>query len=279
MNVAKRTGAMRCILLCTAVLAIACGPLACRSRGKQLTQPVQADPEIANRESLSDRSYAYWQAKVDDDCATIFAFRDPVRREGYTAEQYCAWHKDSEPFEVHAFTIQDVVADDDIGWIDLENTVRLRRVPVAKPVTARRWEKWMRVDADWYPVPKDAQDNFPVAPALRDLEEEKLLMERFTDSWNARLEGDWERLYALTDPEDLETVSIDQFSETHSLIGYQHYVPLWVQAIDDHGIVRTKVTHKVNDPSLTKMPPTDVTLNERWIKRDGVWYMDLDPGK
>jgi len=76
----------------------------------------------------------------------------------------------------------------------------------------------------------------------------------------------------MIDPQVRDQVPRDQFAEAESQLIYLSHEILWVEVIDTSGRVRAAITHRPDDPNLTKMPPSTVYINERWVLVDGYWY-------
>ena len=58
-------------------------------------------------------------------------------------------------------------------------------------------------------------------------------------------------------------------------LDFLSYETLWVEVIGDTGLARVGYTVKMRDPSMSKMPARRTALNEKWIRRDGAWYLDI----
>lgn len=231
--------------------------------------------------ALAERARTLWDAKVAGDCHTVYLFESSRGLEGVTEEGFCDYFNNEEPFKVHSCTVQDVLVDGDMGWVQLEVTTSMRRFPAANPVTAQRWEKWHYVPdlvdggKHWIPVPPDALEAYPDTPALRDAAAEAELRARFDESWQARVDHDWTRLYDFIDPRDRPQIDPQVFADTHAMFEYLSCDVHWVQVKGDNGTVRVTVHHKLNDPSLTKLPPRDATVREEWVRYEGTWYLDV----
>jgi hypothetical protein len=110
---------------------------------------------------------------------------------------------------------------------------------------------------------------------VRDAEAEAQLLDRFNEAWPPRLALDWDQLYEMTDPEDHAEVDADSFSRGNALVEYLDHHVHWVQVIGDNGVIHVSYEYKLSDPSLTKMAPQVKAIDERWVRRDGEWYLDL----
>lgn len=250
-------------------------PAGCR-REAISTEVQQVSSEMAATpvETLRARAKLLWDAKVAEDCATVFLF-EPLRgQEGVTEEDFCVYFKTEEPFKVQSCTVGEALVEGEMGWVELDVTTSMRRFPSAAPVSTHRWERWHLVNDEWRPVPANLLDSYPAAPPERDLAAEADLRARFEESWQARVDRDWPRLFDFIDPRDREQIDLTVFSDSHELIEYISCNVHWVEVIGDSGIVRATVHHKINDPSLTKMDARDAAIREEWIRFEGEWYLD-----
>ncbi len=186
-----------------------------------------------------------------------------------------AWCREHEPFRIHAFHLDQVLTEGQLGWVELAYRTSLSRFPDLAPRDVDRWQKWLLVDGQWYPIGPRHLSDYPESPAQRDGAQEQRLAARFEESWKARRDRDWHRLYELTDPRDWPDVPEDEFTEVESLFDYLSYKLGWVQVFEETGKVRVSYHHKVNDPSLTKLPARSIWIVEKWTKYDGEWYRDL----
>jgi len=242
--------------------------------GTERRPPAAADA-APQPQTLTERAGTLWRARVEEDCATAFLFESTRGSEGVTQESFCEYFRNEDPFRVHSATVGEVLSEKDWGWVQLEVTTSMRRFPTATPVTTQRWERWRRVDGEWMPVPAKELDEYPDSPALRDAAGEADLRARFDASWQARVNKDWPALFELVDPRDREGIDPTVFAETHSLFEYLDCNVHWVEVKDSAGVVRVTVHHKLNDPSLTKLPARDATVREEWVKYEGEWYLDV----
>lgn len=236
---------------------------------------MEAPPETSPVDALRQRAERLWQARQDQDWVAIFPFQDPQAVEGVTEADYVAWAEENEPFLVHEFRLGDVLTEKDIGWVEVHCRTSMRRFTDVPPREVHRWEKWRVLEDRWYPVPPREMENYPASPAERDAAEEQRLLARFEDSWEARRAEDWDRLFALSDPRTRGDIPLDEFAEAQGLIEYLSRDVQWVEAMGDHGRIRVKILHKLNDPSMTKLAPRSLLVIERWVRVDDEWYRDL----
>lgn len=228
-------------------------------------------------ESLTRHATRLWDARVAEDWPTVFEYQQFRSEDELTVEEFANWSRENEPFIIRSYDIEHVAVEDDLGWVTLEYKSSMRQFPDAPAKTTSRQEKWQRLDGRWLLVPPLEYDLYPVSPAERDLVAENDLLDRFEESWQARVDADWSKLYAMSDPKDHDYIAEHELAEAKSLTIYLQHDVEWVQVIGDNGVVRVAITHKINDPNLTKLPERVVVKNEHWIRRDGQWYMDLRP--
>jgi len=224
-------------------------------------------------QTLRQRAAESWEARSKDDWAAVFRFQEP--REGVTEDGFIDWCEKEEPFRVQSFQVGDVIADGEMGWVEVDSLTSVRRFPAMPPREVHQWEKWRLTDGIWYPVPRPELESYPISPALRDAAEEARLLARFEESWKARSCEDWASLYELVDPADRLEITGEQFAEVFSLLDFLSCKLRWVEVVGELGNIRLAYCHKVVDPNLTKMLPETSVMTETWIKRESVWYLDL----
>jgi hypothetical protein len=236
---------------------------------------VEAPPETAPADALRQRAERLWQARQDRDWAAIFLFQDPQAVEGVTEEEYITWAEENEPFLIEDSRLGDVITEEEMGWVEVFARTSMRRFPAVPPRDVHRWEKWRVLEDGWFPVPPRELEHYPAAPAERDAAEEQRLLARFEASWEARRQGDWDRLFELSDPTIRDDIPREEYAQAQQMIEYLSCNVRWVEARGEHGSVRVEILHKLNDPSMTKLPPRTIAVTERWLKVDGEWYRDL----
>ncbi len=251
----------------------ACGPKGAAG-GPGAVQEHQAP---APPTALRDRAERLWQARLNKDWTTVFVFQDPQDTQGAEVADFVTWCEQEEPFRVESFEFGQVLVEGDMGWVEVRYRARIAKFMSLPPRDATQWEKWLRSDGQWGLVSRRALDSVPASPALRDAQQEARLRARFEEAWVPRLATDWGTLYAMTDPQDRAEVDEDTFARGNEMVGYLDRTVHWVQVIGDSGTIRVSYEYKLNDPSLTKLPPQVRTLDESWVQRDGEWYLDLKP--
>jgi len=243
--------------------------------GPQRRAAETVKPTYPGADDLKGRAEQLWTARRAEDWNTVFRFEDPQRRQEMVQAEFVTWCQENEPFRVHAFEVKRVQTDGPLGWVELDCRTSVRQFPKMPPRDLVRWEKWRIVDGQWYPVPRRGLKNYPDAPARRDAAAEARLSKRFEQSCQARCAGDWERVYEMTDPRDREHVTREQFVEKESIFQHVACDVQWVEVVGNRGRVRVLYKAKLNDPSMTKLPPQATYATERWIEYEDNWYLDL----
>ncbi len=242
---------------------------------EQGSDPQAARVEPPPPESLHDRAEQLWQARQEEDWSTVYRFQLFPEGEEVAEADFAQWSENEEPFRYPSFRLGESVSDGEFGWVEVTCQTAMRRFPDLPPREVSRWEKWRRVDGVWFPVPADQLESYPTAPAERDLPEEARLRQRFEESWAVRLAQDWQALYEMCDPADLPDDPEARSVPKYLPLQFLEYELLWLEVIGDHGSIRLIMTHRIDDPSLSKLPPQRLVMTEQWVKRDGQWYLDL----
>ncbi|MBW7905145.1 MAG: hypothetical protein LC135_06110 [Phycisphaerae bacterium] len=244
--------------------------------GSQPRRAPAARTDAERTARLVERARILWQARQDEDWSRTFDFRDPRVAKAEDREKYIEWCRENEPIAILAHRVLGGQVEGHFGWVQVESTKRVRRYPAAAAQQVRQWERWRWVGEDWYPVPAEELSLYPDAPAARDREGEQRLKERFEEAWQCRLKRDYEKLYALTDPEDHEEVKFDMLVADESQFEHLSKDVEFIEVIGDRGRILVAYTVKLTDPSVSKQPPQEILINERWIRRDGQWYRELN---
>ncbi len=231
--------------------------------------------DAADLDALRHRAHRLWAARRDLDCPTVFIFDSPDHQDAATEKAFIEWCRNEEPLRIVDFDLRNVEVDGDLGWVHAVYHVRFQRAPEADVEAGDAWEKWYKNKDEWYPVAKTELNNYPEQPSLRDAAAETELRNRFLESFEARRNEYWHRLFELSDPKDHDAVTETMFIESESMFQYLGIKLIWVEVIGERGRVRVAYDHKIADPSLTKLSPRTMTITEKWIVRDGIWYRDL----
>lgn len=236
--------------------------------------PIDPSPTLRPEDELRARAESLWRARRDQNWAEVFEFRTPAERQDAKVEDFIEWSNKNEPFLIQSYEVGAVEVAEPLGWTQVKYTTRIRQFPNQPPRDAEQWQKWRRIDAVWYPVaPREAQ-GYPEPPSQRNAAEEARLRSRFADYWKARTARDYEKLIDLTDPADRPDLTVEQVRGIEEKIAFLDARIEWIEVIGTHGRMAVTYKHKLDDPSLTKAPPRETTLIERWILSDGEWYLD-----
>lgn len=236
---------------------------------------MSAEDHRARSAGLRERVEKLWSARQAEDWRTVFTFEDPELQAASTPEEFESWSSENEPFKVVSFSVLGVEQQGDLGWAELDTKMGVRRFPTAPIRDIQRWETWHRLDGTWYPIPRGADDQYPVAPSRRDADAEAALRARFAEAWKARKSADWKALFQMIEPQDRAQTDETSFALVQNKIKFLDADVEWVQVVGSAGVVRVDYKHRFNDPSLTKMTPRNLVVNEDWVLIDGTWYLDV----
>jgi hypothetical protein len=259
---------------CIAAVVLSGGCGEPRSSGDTDTQAAAPRAESRDVQDLRERATALWTALASEDWKTRYALEEPRVQKEVPEEEYIRWCVEKEPFTYVSFHFFGVETEGDMGWVDVERALSVRKVGTA-PTSMRVWQKWRRVDGAWYPVPTKEVDYYPSAPSLRDLEAEQALARRFQEAWEQRKSGNCTDLYAFLDPRDLAGRSVEDFCKLVSEKQYLDYTVNWIEVIGNKGRIVGAYKSKINDPNLAKMPAALDPMNEHWVLHEDRWYIDV----
>ncbi len=256
------------------LLGLAAG---CISPGPAVGKPTTQPAPGPTAEQLRARAEVLWSARVREDWAATLEFQRPAEREKIDREEWVNWHKQNEPLVIQRYELGTVVTEGPLGWVQVKYTSGARKFPGIAPREAERWENWRAVDGTWYPLGPREDDTMPRAPVLRNAAEEQRLRSRWEATWAARQARDWAALYALTDPADHETVTLEMLAKDEEAFTHIAADVQWVEVVGEHDRGRVCVVYraKFNDPSLQKALPQEFVRIEPWVRRDGQWYREL----
>ncbi len=242
--------------------------------GCRTGEPANQGPTTrADTASLQQRATQLWQARQAEDWDAVLRFEPPERQASINRDEFVKWQKQHQPFVIHSFALGRVQSDGQLGWVEANYESTMRQFPNVPARQATRWEKWQFRDGNWYPVPVQLQDQFPDAPALRNLTEEQRLRKRVERACQARMAGDWAAMHALLTPDQREQVTVENFVEEGEKFQYVECTIAWIQVLGERGQARMVYHLKSCDPSLTKLPPQEVPILERWTLVDGEWLL------
>ena len=225
---------------------------------------------------LRGRVARYWSAKATEDWSTVYGFLTPAVQASKSREEFVEWSQANEPFRILSHEVVDVQTEKERGWAFIRYASQLPRFPDAAPRATQTWQKWVRIDGAWYPVPPTELEIHPNAPAMRDAGEELRLKTRIHFAFEARQNKDWHALYLLSDPRDHDRYSEESFIRAESLVEYLSCRIDWAEVIGNRGRARVGYEHRLADPNLTKLPLQTLHVIEPWTLHEGEWYRDLD---
>lgn len=237
-----------------------------------------ASSTTTDKQSLQSAVKRLWDARVAQDWLVVYDYQQFRNAVNTTPAEFAKWSQENEPFLIKSYEIADTAVEGDFGWAKVNYVTSVRKFPDLPPTHTTREEKWQRVDGAWKLVPPAELADYPENPHSRDLEAEKVLRQRFEQSWKARVDRDWHALYEMIDPSARTQFAEKDYAEAKDTTIYISYDIKWINVTGDIGRVRVAVNHKINDPNLTKLPPSEIVVEETWVKRDGQWYMDPEKG-
>lgn len=249
----------------------------CQSAGRQDSDHDDAPP--AKSAPLAERVADYWKYRQADEPAPLFDFLTPDRRSGSTAEDYAAWYRENEPFVIQSYEIGEIARQQRFAWAEVTYSTKLRKFPNLPPRKSQMWQKWVEIDGAWYPAPPSEQKLIPAAPAQRDAAAEQRLRQAFEQAWQFRAASNWAGLYQVTDPNDHDQISEDEFVRVHEALSvrYLDYRIEWVEVAQaaDRGRVRVTFTTTLTDPTVSKIGDKTQSVEEQWVEVDGNWFLDI----
>ncbi len=268
--------------ICTIVLAAFVALLAgCPDSGRNKPSPMPpesngksaAQPATAAR--LGERAAEYWKASSNEDCAGVYRLTDPRVLGGRPESEFCDWYLKNEPFQIHAYTIKRFDVQERMGWVELDYTSTIRQAPNVPPRNATMIHKWHYFQGDWYPVPREELNRYPEAIWRRDANEEAALYPSVQDYWEARLAGDYDKMYAAVTPSARNAVALEQFMRSMSQAITCSYRIEWIEVVNGVGRAMVYCETKLNDPHQRKTPCNPMPPQiDRWVRIDGAWFLD-----
>lgn len=236
--------------------------------------PTDLTPALRPEDELRARAETLWRARRDQNWAEVFQFRTPAERQDAKVEDFIEWSNKNEPFIIERYELGAVEVAEPLGWTQVKYTSRIRQFPNQPPRDAEQWQKWRRIESQWYPIAPREVAGYPEPPSQRNAAQEARLRARFADYWKARSTRDYQKLVELTDPADRPELTVEEVQAIEERIAFLDARIEWVEVIGPRGRMAVTYKHKLDDPSLTKAQPRETTLIERWIESDGEWYLD-----
>src|SRR5690606_20586517 len=121
-----------CAALAAGLLALALASCASSDHRAAALETSSSDNSAAllsPEDNLRHRAQLLWSARQREDWPTVFQFADADVRRQATAEQFAEWAAANESFQVRDFTLQRVLVDGDMGWVELDLQLGLRKFP------------------------------------------------------------------------------------------------------------------------------------------------------
>jgi len=234
-----------------------------------------ASPGLPAQEDqgLQERAKIFWDARVRGDWAVLYEYLPPSSQGGTSRDQFAESGKKKSAFRFLSFEIRKAETAGGLGWVDVVSTAQAVGTTLP-PKTTETWEQWEKIDGKWYPIDPKRRGEAPlVPPSLRPAEEEAALKKRVDELWSAKEKEQWGLLYAYCDPEFRKTVSQEEFLQKRPYYIYVDHTVEWAEVNGDLGKARVDYLIRPSDPYLSKAEPLDQTTVEKWVKKDGVWYL------
>jgi hypothetical protein len=225
--------------------------------------------------ALRERATAFWEARVKGNWGTVYDYLSGSEIGSASKEDYVTFTKEKGPFVYLSYKVGEVDVDGDTGWVKTAYDIRPLRFPGYPPNHLEQWLVWEKRDGKWYPIPKERQEDEPkLPPRLRALKEERAVIARANEFWQAREKADYALLYQYLSPTYTKQISKEEFLEKKALYVYVEHTILWAEVEGDRAKVRVTVGTRPTDPNLTKMAPAHETIVQEWIKVKDQWYVD-----
>lgn len=239
------------------------------------SRPTTDAERAGGAEALRQRAERLWAARAKDDYATVFEFQDPRQVGTAKVEEFVEWSKANEPFKYEAYKLGRVETQSRIGWVEVDQKMRVRKYADAPPNEMTRWETWHVMDGRWVLVPLPEIKALPQSPALRDAAQEQRLRARAEEASRARIARDFETLYQYMHPREREELSYQRFASTEAKLEFAELEMEWVEAVGRQGRVSFIETFRFVDPSATKMGYQKSRNRENWLLYENEWYFSL----
>jgi hypothetical protein len=226
--------------------------------------------------ALRERATAFWEARVKGDYGTVYDYLSGSEVGSATKEEYVNFTKEKGPFVYLSYKLGEVDVDGETGWVNTAFDIRPLRFPGYPPNHIEQWLVWEKVDGKWYPIPKERQEEEPkLPPRLRPLKEERAVIARANEFWQAREKADYALLYEYLSPIYTKQIPKEEFLGKKAFYVYVDHEIHWAEIEGDHAKVRVTVGTRPSDPNLTKLDPSHETTIQEWIKVKGQWYLDV----
>lgn len=114
----------------------------------------------------------------------------------------------------------------------------------------------------------------------RHVSSEEALRYRAEAYWVARQEKDWEKIRSFVDPtlvDDLDSYfkKMEESKDFSKIIAFSIRD---IKILEDEGHTRTSISLHLSHPLLGSKPyPLEQTVEDRWVRRKGQWYLVIQP--
>jgi hypothetical protein len=223
-------------------------------------------------EALKARAERFWQARVQDDWATVYELL-PLEdlEKAPNRDRYVTFMKTKGPLLYLSATVGEVAIDGDLGWVEVEYSVRPRPYPI-KPDVLKVWDLWEKRD-DWRPVTRTRRQEFPTRPPqARPADEEAALVRRADAMWTAITADNWPEVYEMHDAKYREAMPKENFLKRRSKYRNLSHRIEWAEVAGRYARVKVSYTRILDDPALTKLEPEQKVVLEDWIKENDQWF-------
>ena len=227
---------------------------------------------------LRTRVEAYWRAQEREDWHTLFRLLSPRYLQGLSQNEFVEAKNRLEKLRFSAITIGRIERQGDYAWAEVDYGYQPRGYPDMPAHRARIWDIWQQEQNQYYPVPPESRQSVPgLPPVERAAAEEQALTQRLHQFWEARERQDQAGLYRLLDPAWRRQVDFQAFRKKRPFYQYLVHKLDWVEVPRNQrqGRVRVTFSYKLNDPSVSKMPPREESLLQDWIKVGDQWYRSV----
>lgn len=227
---------------------------------------------------LRTRIEAYWQAQEHEDWHTLFRLLSPNYLHGVSEDDFVQAKNRLEKLRFSHTGVYRIEQQGEYAWAEVEYAYRPRQYEQLPARQAHIWDVWKLEQGQYYPVPSEWRQAVPgLPPVARATREEQTLTARLHQFWKAREQHDQATLYELLDPAYRRRVDFATFRKSRPFYQYLIHTLDWVEVpLDERkGRARITFTYKLNDPSLSKMPPREESLMQEWIKVDEQWYRSI----
>jgi hypothetical protein len=228
-------------------------------------------------QSLGEAAGALWEARVSEDWETVYDLVPDDQRAKSSRDQFVSFRREKGPFQYLSAEVEEVYVSGDIGWVAVKFSARPKAYPQLPPTRVESWDTWQIRDGRWQALSKDESDQLPrLPPARRSTAEERRLAGRASEFWHAKERQDWALIHEYLQPDYQAKVPLKEFLERKAMFAYLDHRLDWTEVIGNKGRVRIVYTHKLNDPSVSKMEPEESAKIEAWIKVGGQWHRRME---